>query len=426
MCGQRWLLRLLQSSPGMARPVQRIYRLREPLDTSAFLAAFRHLVSSHPALRTRLVETPEGWRQSFPELEAEIPGVAVEGRTRELRAAYARHVFAEDSGQALDLRTEPPFIARILRVDGEHYFSLCLDHIAADDLSTDAFEYELGEAYLREQRKQPHPPTPATRGFFDYLAREAAQSAREQSNLQYWRDQLTGCPLDRSQPDEVRWVPGEAHQWQVSGAAFGRLVGACRARQTSVSAAVLAAYVRLLAELARTDDLVVNVPVSNRTQAADHGLIANLSMLLHLRFKLAGTAPDGRFLLSVRDQVLGAMVHRHYDYDALGELVAADAAARGGRVHWVAGCSYVIERHEHQTPSPLFAERLDNQPASTLDIPQGGFALTCRQNASRLHFTADWDFSVWPSHADQMAARFLEILASLAGTTPLASTATAG
>jgi hypothetical protein len=405
----------------MARPVQRIYRLREPLDTAAFLAAFRHLISSHPALRTRLVETPEGWRQSFPELEAEVPGVSVEGRTPELRAAYARHLFAEDSARAFDLRAAPPFVARIIRVDGEHYFGLCLDHIAADDLATDAFEHAMGEAYVREQRGEPHPPTPATQGFFDYLAREQAQAAKEPSNLQYWRAHLSGHEPARGHEDELRWTPGEAHQWRVSGESFERLAVACRARQSSLSAAVLAAYVRLLAELARAADLVVNFPVSNRTRAADHGLIANLSMLLHLRFELKGTAADGRFLLGVRNQVLEAMAHRHYDYDALGKLMAAEAAARGGHLHWLTGCSYVIERHAQQTPSPLFAERLDNQSASTFDIPRGGFALTCRQNAARLHFSADWDFSAWPYHAEQMAARFLELLASIAGVAPLAS-----
>jgi hypothetical protein len=410
----------------MARPVQRTYRLAEPLDTAAFLAAVRFLVSSHPALRTRLTETPEGWRQSFPALEAEVSGVAVEGRTREFRAAYARHVFAGDSARALDLRAEPPFIARIVRVDGEHYFGLCLDHIAADDLATDLFEHELGEAYLRERRGQPHPPAHATQGFFDYLARETAQAAKEQTNLRYWTNHLMGHPLDKGRTEETRWVPGESHQWQVSGEAFERLAAACRARRSSVSAAVLAAYVQLLSELGGTDDIVVNVPVSNRTQAADRGLIANLSMLLHLRFRLAGTEPDGRFLLGVRDQLLAAMVHRQYDYGSLAELVAADAAARGGHAHWVVGCSYIVERHAPRTPGPLFAERLDNQLRATFDIPGGSFALTCRQNASRLHFAADWDFSAWPCRADGMAARLLEILASLAGTTPLAAEPVAG
>ena len=49
--GQRWLLHVLRESPALARPVQRIYRLRRPLDTANLLAAFEHVVAIHPALR---------------------------------------------------------------------------------------------------------------------------------------------------------------------------------------------------------------------------------------------------------------------------------------------------------------------------------------------------------------------------------------
>ena len=425
MCGQRWLLLLLERSPQSARPVQRIYRLCKPLDTASFLAAFRHVVSSHPALRTRLVRTADGWRQCFPEFEAEISGITVRGRTREARAVYAQHLFANDSAQPFDLCSVPPFLARVIEVDGEHYFSLCLDHIAADDLAMDLLERNISEAYLRERQGQSHPPTPATQSFYDYLDRETAQKAKEPSNLRYWIDQLSGHPLGRNQTEEIIWVPGEAHQWQVSGDALDRLRRLCRSNQVSLFALVLAAYVRLLSELAGTDDLVVNVPVSNRTRAVDHDLIANLSMLLHMRFRLTGTAEDRRFLLSVRDQVLNAMAHRHYDYDKLSEIMSGDAAKRGGRIHWAAGCSYIIERQTQPAASTLFEERLDNLPGARFDIPHGGFALTCRQNVSRLQFSADWDFSTWPSHGEQLERRFLEILDSLAPSASLFPTLTA-
>lgn len=416
MCGQRWLFKVLQSSPAIARPVQRIYRLREPLDTASLLAAFREVVSTHPALCMRLIETTDGPRQFFTEFEAEISGVVVEGQTPADRAAYAWHIFANDCAQPLDLSFAPPFIARIVRVDGEHYFGLCLDHIAADDIATDIFERDLGEAYLRELQNLPHPPRSATQSFFDCLAREMDQGVSESKNLQYWLNHLIGHPLDHNQAEEYKWVRGEAHQWRIIGDAFEKLSQVCRKCKTSLSSAILGAYVRLLSELGGKDDLVVNVPVSNRTLASHHNLIANLSMLLHMRFKLAGTTANSTFLTGVRDQLLEAMVHRHYDYNALGELLAANAAERGGNVHWVTGCNYIIERHGQSKPHPLFEQRLDNQPSTVFDIPEGGFALTCRQNSFELRFSAEWDFASWPAHSADLETRFLKILSSLAET----------
>lgn len=419
MCGQRWLLRQYLSAPQNARPVQRLYRLQEPVDTIALLSAFRYVVASHPALRMELLEMPDGWRQSFPEVDAEIFGNAIEGGTSEARAAYARDLLANDSSKAFDLTSSPPFLARIIRVDSEHYFSLCLDHIAADDLAEDVFENELNDAYVRARENQEHPATRAGEHFFDYLNREISQKPKEKINLTYWREQLLGHPLTPEKTDKLEWLPGEVHQWEIVGAAFEKLRVSCRAHKASLSAAILGTFVRLLSELKGIDSIVVNVPVSNRTRVIDHGLIANLSMLLHLRFKLAGTSADPVFLVKVRDQLLEAMVHRHYDYDELSEAMNEAAAARNGRINWLVGCSYIIERPVKVVPGPLFAERLDNQPSASFDVPRGAFALTCRQNLTGLHFSADWDSSTWPAGKNELSTRFLEIASNITSTTLL-------
>jgi hypothetical protein len=411
LAGQRWLLQLLKESPAMARPVQRIYRLPSSLDTAAFLAAFRHVVSIHPALRTRLVETDEGWRQCFPAFEAEISGVAVEGRSQEERVAYAWSVFTNDSAPSLDLRSAPPFIARMIRLDGEYYFGLCLDHIAADEIATGILEREISKAYFLECEDQPHPASSATYNFFAYVAREAQQRIKEAGNLDYWRKQLLGTRLVHHQSQDHRWVPGATHHWKIGGEAFEAMKRACRSFNTSISSAVLAAYVKLLTDVCGTEDLVVNVPVSNRTLAAHYELIANLSMLLHIRFRLKPTPCDSRFLVQVRDQLLEAMVHRQYDYEALTEIISADAASRGGQIHWVTGCSFIVERNKDSDANCLFNDRLDNQPDVTFDIPEDAFALTCRQKTSELCLSAEWDGTHWPLTGSEIENQIRENIA---------------
>ena len=415
LCGQRWLLQLIKKAPTMARPVQRIYRLPSSLDTAAFLAAFRRVVSIHPAIRTRLVQTADGWRQCFPTLEAEILGVIVEGRSPRERVAYAWNVFANDSAQPIDLCSAAPFIARMIKIDGEYYFGLCLDHIAADEIATDIMEREISKAYVLECEDQPHPSSSATHNFFAYLAREAGQRNKETVNLHYWRKQLLGTRLVHAQGQDYRWVPGTTHHWKISGEAFAALKRACRSFNTSISSAVLAAYVRLLGDVSGTEDLVVNVPVSNRTLAVHYELIANLSMLLHIRFRLNHTPCDSRFLVQVRDQLLAAMVHRQYDYEALTEIISTDAASRGGQIHWVTGCSFIVERNKDHANS-LFNERLDNQPDTKVDIPEESFALTCRQKASELCLSAEWDAAHWPLTGSEMESQIRDKIASLVPT----------
>jgi hypothetical protein len=414
-CGQRWLLHLLDRSPALARPVQRIYRLERALDTAALLAAFRQVVSSHPALRMRLIRTGEGRRQAFPEIEAEVSGLSIRGLTSDIQAAYAREALAEEAATTFDLETQPPFLAKVIEMNGEYLFSLCLDHLAADDLATDVLERDLAAAYAREKRDDAHPPSTAARDFYDMLARETAQQTREAGNLEYWRKRLAGAPLGRHEGEEIEWVPGAALHWRLCPDAFRALNRACRAQQCSVFAAVLGAHAKLLCELANTDDMVLNVPVSNRTRASDHGLVANLSMLLHLRVRLENNQAPGRLLSRMRDDVLEAMTHRQYDYAALSEAVAADAAARGGRAHWLTGCSYMQNRTAPLGGSGLFTERLDNQPADAFDIPRSAFLLTVRQSESGLRFAAEWDPSLWRVDVSGLAARYMATLGRLAG-----------
>ena len=39
--------------------------------------------------------------------------------------------------------------------------------------------------------------------------------------------------------------------------------------------------------------------------------------------------------------MLAAIAHRQYNYASLSDALGEDAAARGRRIHWLMGCSYL-------------------------------------------------------------------------------------
>jgi len=154
--------------------------------------------------------------------------------------------------------------------------------------------------------------------------------------------------------------------------------------------------------------------VSNRLRPVEHTWVTNLSMLLHIRFDPPiGDAPAAR-LAQARDHILDAMLHRDYDYPALSEVVARDAVARGGRVSWLVGCSYVVEPRG-RGPSPLFAERLDDQPGQAVSVPTGSCAFTIRQSEAGLRFSVDWDPIRWPREPAALQDEYLVALTALTG-----------
>lgn len=389
--------------------MQRIYRLQAGVDTTALLAALRRVVSRSPALRMRLVTTSAGLGQEFTDVVPNIEAVRVEGRTSRLRAAYTRHLLLEDARRPRDLTTQPPLMTRLIDVDGELYLGVCIDHLAADDLGFDAFERLLSEAYQRVVADVAEPSS--ADGYLRYVEKEHERRRAEAGNLVWWRDQLAGAPtVDDGADDGLSWVPGCSADWTLSGAALASLRRACRTRRTPLSAAVLAAQLRGWRRRADNPDLVINLPVSNRLLPAEYAWVANMSMLLHVRLPPVG--PDIE-LLDVRDRVLEGMRHRHYDYGSLVNVLAADAAGRGGRFRWLLGYSYIAEREASRVGGRLLAERLDGQGGEAISVPQGSYSVSVRERPGALHLRAEWDSARWPLDQECAGTEHLSDLAAV-------------
>lgn len=409
-CGQRWIHHVGVHAQSLGRPVQRIYRLPPSTDTSALQAALRTVVREADAFRLRLVLTPEGWRQHFPGWEPDIEGLAVHGGTTTQQLTYGLRAFAQRAAQPFDLTREPPLAVHLVRTEDELLLSITVDHLAADDTGFDLLEDRLAEAYeaIVEGRQ---PSRPSGDRFSDYLSREAASAARESASWEYWRNELCGAPLEPASPDaKLHWVPGASVLERVDDG--GRLAAECRALGCSPFAAVLASQALLLARVSGEWDRVFNVPVSNRTSAGERSMPAHLSMLLHLRLRIDPRSTTRALLRHVRDVVLRSMAHRHFDYASVSDAVARDAEARGGRAHWMVGCSYVVEG-PGERPSARLLERLDGGVHSNVHLPQGTFALQCRHQTDALHLDVLWDPAAWslsPTDVSHNLRQYLHLL----------------
>lgn len=408
-CGQRWLLHLLEQSSDQARPVQRVYRLGNSIDTAALLEAMEYVIALHPPLRMRLVKKKKGWMQRFIEQDVNITGEEIQGRTAEMRAAYASMLIQEEAKTALDLTKEPPVKAKIIKIDNDHLLSLCIDHLAADEMAFDLFEHALVSAYKQAVDGQLF-AAEQQNSFFSYLSREIAQQEVEEKNLLYWQQQLKDVHFYGDATDELKWTPASVFEYDVASQSLQSLLNFCRAYRCSLFNVMVAAQLLLLSKACNVNDIVLNIPVSNRPRAEDKFIIANLSMLLHVRFNVIQGEPVNGLVVRVRDQLLNAMAHRQYDYASLSRFVAARAQECGINANWLSGCNYVMEQVQLTFPNALFAERLDNLPGWMYDIPSGSFTVANRQSASKLHVLIDWDANAWPVAVDDMKIKFESVL----------------
>jgi hypothetical protein len=408
-CGQRWLLHLLEQVPDLARPVQRIYRLDNNFNSALFLEALRCTVASHPALRLQLVRENNGWKQRFPDQDVNVSGDDLQGRMPEMRAAYAGMLIAEEGKRPMDLQKDSPVKARIIKVNGDCLLSLCVDHLAADEIAFDLFERTLLLSYQQLNNGSTISlAVPET--FFNYLAKETARQAMEENNLLYWQRQLKDTSMPGDVEEKISWAPASVVEYQVTDESFQGLLHFCRLYKCSLFNLVVACELWLLADIGKINDIVLNIPVSNRVRADERSVIANLSMLLHLRFIVTREESVPQFVIRVRDQILSAMAHRQYDYASLSGFIVAEAKQNGVNTSWLCGCNFITDHSPTVFPNVLFAERLDNIPGRSYDIPRTSFSVTARQTESMLSIGIDWDAGTWPVTVDQMQVKFLEIL----------------
>lgn len=388
--------------------MQRIYRLPETLDTAALLAAFRHVVSTHDALRMRLVCDGGEWRQRFTDSTPTINGINVEGGTPEQRERFAFGALLGESAEALDLERDPPISAAIARVDGRYLFALTVDHLAADDTAFDLIERELERAY-RQLRDDADPsPTSEQASFRAYLARERERAAQVDA-LPFWLNVLRDAPLAPATM-RMHWVEGRQAAWALNRDDAARLYRACRALACSPFVALLAAQVIVLARLGGDLATVVNLPVSKRVDAVDQQVIGNLSLLTHLPVRLDLDEALGGLLQRLRDLLLAAMKHRYYDYPVLSDWAGRDAHNRGGIAHWMIGCSYLIDR---QAEGPGLLTRVDPPLLAAPQVPNGSFALSCRQRPDEISLAVVYDPAAWPISDSELPGLFRALLAAL-------------
>ncbi|MGW1978266.1 non-ribosomal peptide synthetase [Streptomyces sp. NPDC001889] len=177
--------------------ITRSLRLRGPLDAPALIGAVNALVERHEMLRTTFAEEGDTVRLRIADPAPVLAGVTeVPGTGPGDRAELPPDV--EDACRAFalapfDLRAEPPFRARLLRLgDRDHLLLLAFHHIGVDGHSLGVLEHELAEAYAALAAAGVwHPATaPAPFSAFARHQRSVLTEETAQHQLRHWREAL--------------------------------------------------------------------------------------------------------------------------------------------------------------------------------------------------------------------------------------------
>ncbi|MFT3916656.1 MAG: amino acid adenylation domain-containing protein [Anaeromyxobacteraceae bacterium] len=341
-----WYLHTLDTG-GSAYNVGGAIELTGRLDLGVLGRALEHVVREHEVLRTTYpapggVPTP---RIHPPDSDAARP-----------RLAYADLALADDptaeahrqaealAGTPFDLANGPLFRTRLLRTGADrHVLAVSLAHVVADGWALGVLLSDLLDAYQALLAcRPPRPAGPIQVVDLAAWQRAALDGPAVAREVAFWRRTLAGAPvLELPRLRAGPGVPGgELEPIGITPALLERVRALAREQNATPFMVVLAAFQVLLARITGQHDVVLGVPVAQRTALASERVIGSLVNTLPLRGQVDLDATFAAHLGGVREATLEAYAHQALPFERL--VVELGVERRPGR-------------------SPLFSVMFDHQ-----------------------------------------------------------------
>lgn len=318
-------------------------RLTGPLDAERLESALLTVARRHEALRTSLVEGPDGLMQTVaaePRPRLRLIDLSHAGYSAQANEV-SRHL-VRSASQPLDLAAGEATAYRLLRLRPDEHVLVMAGHLAVfDGWSSAVFLADLTDAY--RGRETGAPPV----HFPDFAAwhRDWLAGPGGAAEIGYWRETLAGAPDAPAQADFRREHIPVSLRSEITAAGFR--LGAAEGATPFMT--LLAALAVVLAHRDDRRDIVVGTPVAGRVFAGLEQVIGQFTTVVPVRVDCSGRPTFATLLRRVRASVAGALAHQRLPVDTL---------------------------FEGRTPpySVLFA--LHNYPAVPLDLPEVHVAQT--------------------------------------------------
>ncbi|GMV31329.1 MAG: hypothetical protein AMXMBFR59_34540 [Rhodanobacteraceae bacterium] len=305
--------------------IARAFDIRGKLQVQAFDEAFRTIVYRHSVLRTTYHQ--EGGRISCRLHDGAIPGIrVVDVGDPSVGAGRARKLVREAMRTPFDLETDVMARCLLIRFGDDAFQAVFVfHHIAVDGWSLGILCREISTLYsaLAEGRAAELPDVGLQYADFAHWQNARITAGAYARESDYWARLLAGAPLVHNLPlDHVRPTKasfrGRSLQRTLPAAQVRRLRGLAQRHNGTLFMVVYSALACLLHRYSGDRDVVIGVPVSNRTQALD-GVVGFIMNPLVTRCRIAGNSRFVELLEQNREMLLEAYSHAALPYELLVE-----------------------------------------------------------------------------------------------------------
>ncbi|WP_442923200.1 amino acid adenylation domain-containing protein [Microcoleus sp. A6-C5] len=342
--------------------------LKGRLNVVVLELCFKEIVRRHEALRTTFATVDgqpvqvvgQNFNFGLQVLDLQkLPEIQREAEVKKLAAAEASKPF--------DLTKWPLLRASLLQLDAEEYvLLLTLHHIIFDGWSIGVFLQELAALYEAFSIGKPSSLPELSIQYADFAIwqREWLAGDRLQTQLNYWKKQLSGTPpllelpADRPRPP-AQTYRGAKESFLIPKTLTAALKKLSRQENATLFMTLLAAFKTLLYRYTGQADIPVGSPIANRNRAEIQGLIGFFVNTLVLRTDLSGDLTFRQLLDRIREMSLQAYAHQDLPFEKLVEELQPDRNLSYNPLFQVA---FVLQN------APVAAESIAGLNLTLLDV----------------------------------------------------------
>ncbi|WP_179851864.1 amino acid adenylation domain-containing protein [Streptomyces sp. Ag109_G2-15] len=314
------------------------YRIRGPLDTACLVGCLKTLIDRHRSLRVVFrLENGAPMQRVRPPQEANVTVRDLGDLPAAEREQTMRRIVDAEAARPFALSAAPPVRCSVLRLaDDDHVLILFVHHIVFDGWSNGILLRELTALYGTRRHGAPDALPPLPIWYGDYVAwqREHIDDEALAGQLDYWVQELRDAPARLAVPEARSADPavdaapatGTRRLFTLPLDATERLEQLSREEGVTLFVALLSGLGIVLHQYTRQDDVLVGVPVADRTRPETQGVVGLFLNVLAMRLRLDGRPTVRELLGRVMRTVSSGLAHQDVPFS---RVVSALRQARG-------------------------------------------------------------------------------------------------
>lgn len=253
-----------------------------------------------------------------------ILNVSTNGKNSE---SIADNYIQAEIDRPFDLSRGPLMRALLIQVQDRYAIALFVfHHIICDLWSLRVFVKALFKTYEVIHEHQDLRKLWNQIGNYSDFVADCGHSLNNSEHLDYWVRELSGAPssiplcLDKARPTTRSFEAKEVSS-VFSGSTYGCIRQLAEHEGTTPFVILLAAFVVLLHQLSKSEDIVVATPHANRDRAEFRDVIGLFAHPMALRIGLEGNPSFREIIGRVRAKVLSALEHNNVPFASIIERI---------------------------------------------------------------------------------------------------------